>query len=358
MRRTARRAVTSTVAALAAAALTVATLASPAAAAPAGSAGKWLKGELTDGLMHNPNFGGFNDYGLTLDAGFAFSELGRGRLVRKVRRAVAPHVDSYVTGTDFGAPEARYAGAVAKALAFAQASGADPRSYGGFDLVSELEAVTTRAGRIKDRGGDDYANTIGQTFAARALWEAGSRERRRALAFLVQQQCSAGYFRLNFSDPAAADQSCDGGDGGKAGDTDVTALAVLALETLPHGNAKAQRSIRKATRWLSRRQADNGSFTGGPTTATANANSTGLAAWALGEAGRCAPAARAARWVSRFQVAGDVSGTPFAGERGAIAYDRSAYRAGRRHGITDAERDQWRRTTTQAAPGLRYLDGC
>lgn len=358
MPRTVPRALTSAVAAVVAAAVTVATLAGPAEAAPAGSAAGWVKGELTDGLMYNPNFGGFNDYGLTLDAGFTFAELGRGRLVRKVRRAMAPHVDSYISAADWGSPEDRYAGAVAKALAFAQTSGADPRSYGGFDLVVELEDVTSPAGRIKDRGGDDYANTIGQAFAVRGLWQARSRERRRALGFLLQQQCSAGFFRLNFSGAGAADQGCDGGDGGKAPDTDVTALAVLALETLPRGNAKAQRSIRRATRWLARRQADNGSFTGGPTTATANANSTGLAAWALGETGRCGPAAEAARWVRRLQVGGDVSGTELARERGAIAYDRTAYRAGRRGGITDATRDQWRRTTTQAAPGLRYLNGC
>lgn len=355
MRRTTRRPVVSFTAALVAATVSAATLATPAEAAPAGSATSWVKGELTDGLMYNPNFGGFNDYGLTLDAGLAFAELGRDRLVRKVRRAMSPNVDSYISAADWGSPHDRYAGAVAKALVFAQTSGADPRSYGGFDLVVELEDVTTPAGRIKDRGADDYANTIGQAFAVRGLWEARSTERRRALKFLVDQQCDAGFFRLNFSAAGAADQGCSRGD---APDTDVTALAVLALDTLPKGNATAQRSIRGAKRWLARRQADSGSFTGGPTTATANANSTGLAAWALGETGACARAAKAARWVERLQVSGDVSGTPFAGDRGAIAYDRAAYRAGRRNGITDATRDQWRRTTAQAAPGLRFLNGC
>ena len=50
-----------------------------------------------------------------------------------------------------------------------------------------------------------------------------------------------------------------------------------------------------------------------------------------------------------------VGGTPLAGETGAVAYDRPGYRAGKRNGIDDGERDQWRRATAQAGPGLTYL---
>ena len=49
------------------------------------------------------------------------------------------------------------------------------------------------------------------------------------------------------------------------------------------------------------------------------------------------------------------AGAPLDEEVGAIAYNRAAYTAGTSGGIDDTERDQWRRTTAQAAPGLRYL---
>jgi hypothetical protein len=117
-------------------------------------------------------------------------------------------------------------------------------------------------------------------------------------------------------------------------------------------------SIADAKSWLKRAQRANGSFGGGPSTETPNANSTGLAAWALGETGACRPARKAAQWVGRLQVPGDVTGTPLEGEEGAIAYDRAAYTAGETDGITVESRDQWRRTASQAAPGLRYVAGC
>ena len=58
-----------------------------------------------------------------------------------------------------------------------------------------------------------------------------------------------------------------------------------------------------------------------------NTNSTGLAAWVLGDAGACRPAARAARWVRDLQVL-DAGGTSLEGEDGAIAYDAAGYAEG------------------------------
>ena len=47
--------------------------------------------------------------------------------------------------------------------------------------------------------------------------------------------------------------------------------------------------------------------------------------------------------------------TALAGEKGAIAYDRAAWRLGEEEGITVAAQDQWRRASTQAAPALLNL---
>jgi hypothetical protein len=340
--------------------LVVGASAASAAPSPDRASATWLSRQLEKGLVHNDQYG-FDDYGLSADVALALHETGRrAGTVQDIRRALARHVDSWTTGVDFDTTDV-YAGSVAKAVVVAQTTGADPRSFGGVDLVKRLNArVSSEAptvGRIQDKGAADYANTIGQAFAVRGLAKARSTKADEALAFLLKQQCSAGYFRLNFAEPGAADQSCDGGRRAStsAPDTDVTALAVLSLRALKNPGREVRTATSDAVRWLKRHQKDNGSFGGGPATERANANSTGLAAWALGKAGACKPARQAARWVDRIQVAGDVAGTPLAGERGAIAYDRAAMRAAKRDGIGVEQRDQWRRATAQAAPGLVYL---
>ena len=58
-------------------------------------------------------------------------------------------------------------------------------------------------------------------------------------------------------------------------------------------------------------------------------------------------ASRAAAWVRNLER-----------HNGAIAYDKAAFRAAKKDGITSATRDQWRRATTQAGPALRYVNGC
>ena len=319
---------------------------SPASAA-AGRPADWLESQLTDGLIHNDTYD-FDDYGLTADTGMALAAIGGHRpAVRKIKRALAQHVDSWTTGVDFGSSDV-YAGSVAKAVVFAQAAGADPTSFGGVDLVARLEGrISTAAGtvgRLEDQTeGTDYANTLGQAYAVAGLSRAGSSSAPRATRFLLQQQCDAGFFRLYFADKAAADQGCDGAaKADRAPDTDATAVAVAQLQSVQHPSRAVRRSIADGLRWLVRHQKANGSFGGGPTTSAANSNSTGLAAWALARGGKCRAADNATDWVAGLRK-----------RSGAIAYDRQAYRAG----ITEESLDQWRRATSQAAPSLR-LPGC
>lgn len=338
----------------------VVTAAAPANAAPDDLSARWLSNELTDGLVHNDQFG-FDDYGLTADTAVALAELGGQRdTLRTIRKALAPRVDSWTTGVDFGSSDV-YAGSTAKAVVVAQKTGANPRDFGGVNLVHRLSArvsdTKSTAGRLQDRSDTDYANVIGQAFAVQGLVKAGSGKAGTALRFLLKQQCSPGYFRLAFADKDARKQSCDGGDRAttSAPDTDVTALAVLSLQALPRKTSAVRSAIADSVDWLKRKQQRNGSFGGGVATEASNTNSTGLAGWVLGNAGACRPAARAARWVQRLQVSGDVSGTPLAGDKGAIAYDRAALRAAEVDGIGSGERDQFRRATTQAAPALANL---
>jgi hypothetical protein len=322
----------------------------------------WLSQQLTGGVVHNDQFD-FDDYGLTADVGFALASLeGNGPTLRKLTKTLAKHVDSWTTGVDFGGSDV-FAGSTAKALVFAQTVGQNPKKFGGTNLVKQLSALVSTAGPTKGRIQDvstsgDFANTIGQSFAATGLMNARVDAGKSALKFLLKQQCSKGFFRLEFSAKSSADQTCDGAaKADRAPDTDTTALAVLNLLSLEHPSPKARNAVGKAVTWLRKSQKADGSFGGGPSTEASNANSTGLAGWALASADWCPNAARAAGWLAKLTVTSDEAGTKLKRQRGAVAYDRKAFKTGVKDGITNATRDQWIRATAQAAPALTYQTG-
>jgi len=335
-------------AAVAAALMTVSGQAVPAEAtpAPARHAAKWLVSQQTKGVVTTS---GYADYGLSIDLGLALDTIGGHRkAVRKVRKALAHNVSSYTTyGSDV------YSGSTAKALYFAQSVGAKGRHFGGVNLVKQLNHRVSLAkptvGRLSDKSAyGDYANTIGQAYAAAALARAHSRKAAPVTRFLLKQQCRAGFFRLEFAATSAKKQSCNAGSRSlSAPDTDVTALAVIALTSVKKPGKRIRTAIAHASRWLSRHQKRNGSFGGGRTTAASNSNSTGVAAQALALTDRCTRARRAAGWVRKLERG-----------NGAIAYDRAAFGAAKKDGITRATRDQWRRASTQAGPALLFVNGC
>ena len=335
------------------------------AAPPAGSpdtAATWLTQQLTQGVIHDEQYD-FDDYGLTADTGFALAAIeGQSPALRTLRKALGKHVRSWTTGVDFGSADV-YAGSTAKALVFAQTTGTDRKSFGGVNLAKQLEALVTASGaakgRIHDQSTDDYANTIGQAYAANGLAAAGSPKAKSALKFLLEQQCSKGYFRLYFADASATDQTCDGAAtaADRAADTDATAIALVNLLSIERLSPKAQDALHKAISWLKRTQKADGSFGGGTATEASNSNSTGLAGFALAQADWCPNASRAAAWVAKLQIAGAVAGTPLKGESGAIAYDRKSFNAAKKNGIGVEQRDQFRRATAQAAPVLLYGAG-
>jgi hypothetical protein len=334
--------------------------ATPLDPGPRHDGASWLSGELTHGLVHNEQYD-FDDYGLSIDVALGLDAAGqKSKVVDAIVKAVAKNIDAYTTA-GFNV----YAGATAKALLLAVEQGRNPRQFGGTDLVNRLESrVATAApitGRIEDAFdpndpyGADYANVIGQAFAAPGLRLAKSPKAASVLAFLLQQQCSQGYFRLSFTqDKAAPDQSCDGAPKAqRRPDTDATAFALLALtEVKPTPATKA--AAKKALAWLKDQQHADGSFGGGKATEAPNANSTGLAGWALAAWGQRKPATSAATWLRRLQVPrANPCSAKLAGEAGAVAYDVTAFESGRDKGITTKTSDQWRRSTAQALPVLR-----
>jgi len=337
-------------------------VASPARAAstdsrPVSIGAAWLASQLTDGLLPG-DFGPL--YGPSIDAALSLQAVGQGAgSVAAIRAAVegAVQKNDYITGEAFGDTGSTYAGAVAKTLVLAEQTGGGQTSFGGVNLVTRLEAQVSSAapdaGRVTDTSTfGDFANTLGQAFAARGLSAAASTKAGSAVSFLLLQQCSDGYFRQDFAAPAAADQTCDAGiaTGDSAPSIDATAIAAQQLQAISSPSPAVTDAISKATTWLLSHQRGDGSFAADAQLGT-NANSTGVAGAVLGNAGQTAAAARAATWVRAHQVdeaPGCVSA--LAGQTGAIGYDDAALADGRASGLGGGQ--QWRIATAQALPSL------
>lgn len=317
--------------------------------AQATAAADWLAGQLENGLLsYKTEYGPFTDYGMSIDAALALTRTGGHEAeVGAIVDAVARDLHSYIEFPS-GDGTHKSAGATAKALVLAEVAGEDPASFGGTDLVSALEDLVLDSGRISDtfpaknKQDADYANVIGQVFAARGLAEAGSAEAGEAQDYLLAQQCEEGWFRLTFTAATdAGDQSCDADKTAKP-DPDTTALAVIQLSALEDPDAEAQAAIDEAARWLAEQQGQDGSVAGAQSP-DPNANTTGLAGWALGEAGDAEAAASAADWLSRLQA-----------ENGAVAYDRAALDQADGGEVPAKARSQWLLATAQSAPALLW----
>jgi hypothetical protein len=339
-------------AAIAATAVAVATttLASPASAGERdrdrSAATGWLVGELDAGRFHNDQFD-FDDWGLTVDGLFALAaDPDRTRATKRVGRAVRNHVDDYTTLAGD-----RFAGATAKVLVAARVLGADPRAFGGHNLRGELLGLLDRQGadrgRLKDSGASDFTNTITQAYGVIGLSRSGGTPA-STVSFLLEQRCSAGYFRLDLT----AATTCN--DDSSPADVDATALAVQALAAADQrgGVSVRDRVIKRSGDWLARAQRRSGGFGGGVSTGDTNTNSTGVASQALSLTGHDAAVRRAAEYVANMQVV-RADGRRLTGDRGAIAYNREGLRLARSQGITVETRDQFRRATTQAVFALK-----
>ncbi|MDT9591806.1 hypothetical protein RDV89_01910 [Nocardioides zeae] len=375
-----RRAGALAVAAVAASATTLALLApaaataAPAAPAPAQVPGDaydpapvrngadWLVGEL-DGDVFRTSFG--PNVSGTVDAARSLAIVGADADASATVEALVPHAASYVGDNGFGTLVG--AGSTAKLAHVVQLVGGDPRDYAGIDLVAQLESrVATEgptAGRISDEFdpenefGADFANTIGQAFAADVLTEAGSELAGPVTDFLLQQQCADGGFRLTFSAPDAEDQSCTEDPSG----TDVTAYAVQGLASQLE-NGEVATAADDAVAYLKGSQAADGSWTDG-VGGTANANSTGLAGQTLGLVGDIPgnpfvvadQPELAAIWLRKNQV-DEVATctTSLRYEKGAQAFDPAALSLGRTQGITDGTAYQWQLSSAQTLPALQW----
>ena len=327
---------------------------------PVAKASSWVQGQLrSDGLLHQTNDYGTGpiksrDYGGSIELGYALDAVGRTGKVAAIRDGLAAHVDSYITGADYSEPGDLAAGPTGKLLAFVADLGgdADPADFGGTDLVARMEALTTDSGRVSDTDVPpfycgpaydqpcDYANVFGQTWAARGLLDAGSSEGATALSFLLTQQCPDGRF------PTYFDDSCDSGEAGP----DAAAFAIILLHDETTADPSLAPALTDAADWLESVQRADGSFA--DDNGKANADSTGLASWALSIEGRADAATKGAVWLRSLQVPGGGCDGKLSGERGAVAYDPATYKAGRKNGIGALEAGQWQTVAAQVLPAL------
>lgn len=363
-----RSLVRSTAALVAASALAVTGLVAasgPATAAdepgPAHAAADWMESQLVDGVLHyDDGTYSFDDIALTADFGFALAKQGGyDDAVADIVAVVSAraHDDWYTYTPEGGGTTTLYAGALAKAAAFADATDQDPTDFGGQDLIAMLEDTVSTdpatLGRVEDvNNADGDTNVFGQAFALETLFANDSASAAPVLAFLLQQQCSEGWFRLDFAARDAADQTCDG-DPGALPDTDGTAMALAAMMTL-HDDALVP-AIDKAEAWLLSTQYPNGSWDGRQDANVQNTNSTGLVGSVLGELGDLDAAHDAAAYVRAHQLTnvGPCQAYQDA-DLGAVAYDDPARKA-LKDGIGGGTvQDQTRRATANALAVLPY----
>ncbi len=363
---------------LATASLVVAGLgftATPANAHPTGdravtAGADWLTGQLTNGIVvgqyeDKGKTVKFDDQGLSADFAFALKAVGgRDATVTRIADAVATDVAKWYDS--FGTI---YTGSAAKAMALVQVAGRDATNFGGKNLQAVVEdRVATSApivGRVQNTGESDWQtslptdslNVISQSWASRALTTAGSAKASDVTGFLLTQQCTEGFFRATLTvDKTSAAQGCSTGAADSAPSVDTTALTVINLLDTPGVSVEAKAAAAKGAAWLKSQQAADGSFSAGATEGV-NANSTGLAGWALTKAGETAAATKAAGWLRGVQIA-DLAPctTTLAADNGGLAYKPSTLAAARTAGkITPAQRDQFRRATAQALPALASL---
>jgi hypothetical protein len=313
--------------------------------APAASAAAYLAAQPgANGLITTYFEGtGYPDAGLTVDAALALHAVG-GQAAKVATMAAAVEADTYPAGS---------AGAAAKFTTMEYELG---RTSAALPTAVSKVNSSISGGRLTDPDDpattydDDFNSPLTQSFAVNALHDAGAANAGAALTYLLSQQCAAGFVAASFPAKAATDQSCDAATT-KTPSIDNTALTVINLQDQKATPAVAT-AITKALDWLVSQQAANGSFASG------NANSTGLAGWALGVGGRADKAATAASWLRGQQLANAGSCVKYAAkDNGAITLDTLGLTNAAAGPLSNDANSVATRATAQALPALLWASG-
>lgn len=278
------------------------------------------------------------DYGLTLDAILTMDSAGiDSARSEKAMAYVGDHVQEYVGDGKTSSS----AGATAKALVVALAHRVTPAgTLGGVDLVARLEAREQPSGRFTDKSSSgDFSSTLTQSLALVGLARAKAGPSSNAITYLQKQQCPNGGFRIKMADAACTKN--------KGVDPDATSYAVQGLLATPKTNARTLQ-ISRAVAYLKTRMSPSGGIKGGTSTASDNANSTGLAVMSFDSAGFSSLASKGREYLMSLRFGCEYPELM----RGALAYDDARLKQARSQGSSAKLVDQDLRGTTQAALGL------
>lgn len=230
------------------------------------------------------------DFGLTIDGAFALAAIGTDN---KALGKIADFIDhegkdpSGRTVNSWTGIGTRYAsgGAIGKEALLAEVIGANPRRFGGHDLIAALDASVCRSasagtgGPCAGPGNYRYATSVfDQALGVIAQVRASERADAAApVAFLEGLRNADGSFPSLI--PDSRDQ-----------DVDSTAIAVMALALV--GGPRASADVTSGLAWIARQQQSTGGFRGA---GGESINSAGLAIQAL--------TLRAARYRAQIRLA-------------------------------------------------------
>jgi len=239
-----------------------------------GSAYLVAPARLIGGHYYN-SFGRTADFGLTIDGALALAATGDQDQALKEIVSFLAHGGQDASGktinywTGIGTRNAS-GGSIGKEALLAEVVGANPRDFGGRDLIAALDAsICPRAGaggsaRCPAAGSYSFASSVfDQSLGILGQLRAG--QRRQAAAAV---RCLERLQLANGSFPSLIP--------GTGGDVDSTAMAVMALALVPGRGAAAD--VRAGLAWIAGRQNPDGGF---PGAGGNSVNSAGLAIQAL-----------------------------------------------------------------------------
>ncbi|WP_443080556.1 prenyltransferase/squalene oxidase repeat-containing protein [Streptomyces sp. PTD5-9] len=261
------------------------------------AAAAWLRSGLTDGERVEDG-GGAPDLLLTTETAYALAAAdGKDPAVGGITAFLAAHGGDYAYPNGSGrAPDAT---AAARLALLAEITGADPRDFGGHDLVGDLADHVCEAGpesgeptpgctAAGDFRGAAYGD--GQALSLLALLRAGVTPPAAAVERLTQLQCKDGGVTSILIRPG---EYCDGDPG-------VTGLFALVL----HRAGGHDDAVDRARAYLTRTQREDGALPGYTGATAGSVHATAYAAQALRALGDAARADAAVAWLSRQQLDG------------------------------------------------------
>jgi hypothetical protein len=289
----------------------------PVAAAPASDpttaardGAAWIAGQLsTRGWLPSPTDATKPDFNTTVFGALALASTGAGGTAAGAALDfVKSHLDEYVKVAGADAP-----GPLATLILAATATGRDPRTAFGTDLVSRLQATRQPSG-LFGAADAQYDGAYRQGLALAALAAVGVDDA-AAVDWLKTQQCpDGGWVALRTDTSAPCPASDPANFTGE--DSNSTAMAVMGLV------AQGATPVNDATAWFDATQGSDGgwAYVAAPDQGS-DANSTALAVMALKSLG---VDARSARFTtSRHPVALLLSlqlGCEGGTDAGAVAY--------------------------------------